>query len=81
MGRIKGAAIKALAEHMIVLNPTAFFADFAETKKVLDQLELGMGKTEKNKLAGEISMSIAKLDKLAMEQEEEDKRTAALKAA
>lgn len=81
MGRIKGTQIKALTEHMIKQNPGAFSADFDEDKKILDSLQLGMDKTTKNKLAGEIAVEIAKLDRLARDDAPEAKPVAAHKTA
>ena len=81
MGRIKGAALKALVEHLITSNPGAFSADFVEDKKILDGLGLRFGKTEKNKLAGEIAAEISKLDKMARKEEEEEKLKASIAGA
>jgi ribosomal protein S17E len=80
MGRIKGTQIKVLARHMLKANPGMFSADFEEDKKIVAGLDLGMSKTEKNKLAGEIAQEIAKLDRLARQQEAEEAQKEAAQA-
>jgi len=72
MGRIKGTQIKVLARHMLKTNAGMFSSSFDDDKKIIDTLELGMSKTERNKLAGEIAQEIAKLDRIVKQQEAEE---------
>ena len=83
MGRIKGTHIKAVTEFVVDQSPESFSSDFGENKKILAGLGLDrMGKTERNKLAGEISITIARLDKIAQGRElEEKKRVVPVEAA
>ncbi len=78
MGRIKGTHIKAVTEFVVDQSPESFSPVFGENKKILESIGLNrMGKTERNKLAGEISVTISRLDKIAQSREQEEKKRAA----
>jgi ribosomal protein S17E len=72
MGRIKGTQIKTLARYVLKANAGMFSPSFEEDKKIVASLDLGMSKTEKNKLAGEIAQEIAKLDRIARQEEADE---------
>ncbi len=64
MGNVRTSHIKLLSEKLIELHPDKFSKGFEKNKEVLEELMNFESKTIRNKVAGYITHSIDKLEKL-----------------
>lgn len=64
MGNVRTTHVKLLSEKLIKLHPNRFSKDFEENKDILEELMNFDSKTIRNKVAGYITHSLDKLEKL-----------------
>ena len=57
MGRVKGTHLKRMAKELVKKHAKLFSDDFEKNKLKINELKIvGESKTERNKLAGEVSV-------------------------
>ena len=64
MGNIRSTHIKILADRLLEVYPDKFSTDFNKNKEVIDELLNFESKIQRNKIAGYITHTLDKMEKL-----------------
>lgn len=64
MGNVKSTQIKTLSDGLLEIHPDKFSTNFEENKKVIDELLSLESKSQRNKIAGFITHTLKKMQRL-----------------